>query len=141
MAGRWLCLAAIWMAQRWLRFVLIAATLSPLFAQSVGYIFDSVQSSLGAVLFVGAVAAMAFVYVAVLIDFAAIAIVTGFVAALLMALGGRVIFESMGSDIGSTFRIIFSLFLLVLWCAAVTAGTLKLLKGVQARIREGGHNV
>lgn len=130
-----------WMAQRWLRLVLVAGALGPLFAQSIGYIFTSVRSPIGVALFIGTVVAAAWVYTKFLIDFAAIAIATGFVALLLMALGGRVIFEAMSSDFGSTFGIIFGLFLLVLWCAALTAGTLRFLKTVQARIRHGGHDV
>ena len=67
-------------------------------------------------------------------DFGVVAISMGFLAIFLMAVGIRVLAETIGFDRDVASKIVPSLGLLVLWCAALTAATLKFLATVRRHI-------
>jgi len=136
---------ATWLKARWTRLILVFAGLAIVFMPAIRYPLDFmplIEFALGseaqviAVLtFIVSVAALTFVYVRLLPDFGAIAIGTGFFAIFLMTVGARVLAELIGFDWNVASKILPSLGLLVLWCAALTAGTLKTLAIVRRYIR------
>ena len=93
---------------------------------------------IGALTFIAMVVAIAIVYVRRLPDFAVLAITTGFVALFLMAVGWRVLAETRGFEWDSTIKMLLDFALLTLWCAAMTAGTVKLLTALRGRMESGG---
>ena len=90
--------------------------------------------------FVAIIAITAIVYVRVLPDFAVVALATGFFALFLMATGSRLLAETVGFDWDDTVRIISALALLMMWCAAMTAATVKLLTILRRHVDSGGED-
>lgn len=84
--------------------------------------------------FLAIILAAAIVYLRLLPDFAVLAIATGFVALFLMAVGTRVLAEIIGFEFDNTMRLISALALLTLWCAAMTAATVKFLGNLRRHI-------
>ena len=125
-----------------LAFIFLPAIRYPLdFMPLIEYILRSEAQMIAVLTFIVAVAALTFVYVRLLPDFGAIAIGTGFFAIFLMAVGARILAELIGFDWNVASRILPSLGLLVLWCAALTAGTLKILAIVRQYIGREVSNV
>jgi len=129
-----------WLGAHWTRLTLVFFTLLLVFAHAVVYVFGATSEWIGAIGFAMIVAAFAMTYVRLLPDFAAVAVTTGFVALLIMAIGGRVLQETVQFDADSTFRLLTSLTLLTLWCAAVTTGTLKFLNALRDKLQEVQQN-
>jgi uncharacterized membrane protein len=130
---------AEWLKVGWTRLVLAFAGLVIVFVPAIRYVFDfGPEAELISVLtFSAMVAVLAVVYVRLLPDFGVVAISTGFVALFLMTVGARVLAETIGFDWGVALRILPSLVLLVIWCAALTAGTLKSLAILRRTVGTG----
>jgi uncharacterized membrane protein len=135
---------AVWLEAGWTRLVLAFAALAIVFIPAIrypldffpfiGYILGADAQLLAVLVFIAIVAVLAVVYLRVLPDFGVVAISTGFFALFLMTVGARVLAETIGFDWDLASRILPSLGLLVLWCAALTAGTLKFLAIVRRHI-------
>ena len=117
---------ADWLDDRWLRVSLALIGVAILFLPAFSFVFDWNGVSFSLVAFATIVLVLAAVYTKTLAEFAVVAIVIGFASLLLMGLGARGIHEIIGFNDG-TGSLIFSLFLLVLWCAMLTAGSVRLL--------------
>jgi uncharacterized membrane protein len=127
-----------WLDFRWTRMVLAFAALAVVFEPTVAYVLDWNDNVIAALTFVALVVAMAAVYVRALPDFAVLAITTGFVALVLMAVGWRVLEETIGFEWSSTSKTVSMFALLTLWCAAMTAGTVKTLGALRRYVHSGG---
>ncbi len=127
-----------WLDFRWTRLVLVFAGLAVVFPSAVSYVMDWDSEPIGALTFIAMVVAIAIVYVRRLPAFAVLAITTGFVALFLMAVGWRVLAETIGFEWDSTIKMLSTFALMTLWCAAMTAGTVKLLTALRGRIESGG---
>ncbi len=135
---------AVWLGAGWTRLVLAFAALAIVFIPAIRYPLDFIRfieyilgpgAQLIAVLtFIAIVAVFAVVYIRLLPDFGVVAISAGFFAIFLMTVGARVLAETIGFEWDVASRILPSLGLLVLWCAALTAGTLKTLAIVRRHI-------
>jgi uncharacterized membrane protein len=135
---------AIWLEAGWTRLVLAIAALAMIFVPAIRYPLDFIafieyilgaEAQLLAVLvFLVIVAVFAVVYARLLPDFGVVAISAGFFALFLMTVGARLLAETIGFNWDLASRILPSLGLLVLWCAALTAGTLKFLAIVRRHI-------
>ena len=127
---------AAWLDRRWTR--ILPALLAPLivFSETMAFVFGQDQNLVAAITFVGLLVSLAGVYLRWLPDFAAVAIATGFASLLLMAVGVRVLQETMPFDWDNAFQLLVSLLLLTLWCAAVTTGTVKLLARLRRRVKK-----
>jgi uncharacterized membrane protein len=129
---------ARWLRVVWLRPVLVLVGLAILFVPAVGFVLRDWNSELvGLLTFIAVIASLAFVYVRVLPDYSVVAIGTGFAALFLMALGWRALDETTGFNWSSAASVISSLLLLVLWCAAVTAATVKALATARRHLTKG----
>ena len=106
------------------------------FPSTVGHVLGWESEAMGTVTFIIMVAVIAILYSSVLPDFSAIAVCTGFIVLFLMVLGGRVLNEIIGFE--ATANLLTSLALLVLWCAALTTATVKILNGLRLRMPTGG---
>lgn len=126
-----------WLAASWTRYVLVFAALSCFFIPALGYLFEFGNTWISAVLFVAVMAACLAVYSGVLRDFGGFALAVGAGGFFLMALGGKLIGETIGYD-DENFAVIGSLVILTLWCVGVTAGMAKLLSRLNIRFREAG---
>jgi uncharacterized membrane protein len=134
----------VWLEAGWTRLVPAFAALAIIFVPAIRYPLDFIpfieyflgeEAQLLAVLvFIATVAVLAFVYFRLLPDFGVVAISAGFFAIFLMSVGARALAATIGFDWDVASRILPSLGLLVLWCAALTAGTLKTLAGVRRHI-------
>ena len=100
------------------------------------FVFDWHGISQGIAAFVIVTAALGLVYSRLIPEFAIIAITTGFAAVVAMAIGARAVHEIIGFDDGTT-SLITSLIVLVLWCAMLTAATVRLLNAMSARMTTG----
>ncbi len=139
---------ASWLEADWTRYVLALGAVAIVFVPAIRYPLDFMPfieyimgtdaQVLGVLTFIAIVAALSVVYIRVLPDSGVIAISAGFFAIFLMTVGARLLNETIGFDWDVASRILPSLVLLVLWCAAVTAGTLKSLASVRRHISSGG---
>jgi uncharacterized membrane protein len=125
-----------WFADRWLRISLALIGVAILFVPAMMFVFDWHGISLGITVFVVAAAGLGFVYSRVIPEFAIVAIATGFAAVVSMAIGARGVHEIIGFDDGTS-SLITSLIVLVLWCAMLTAATVRLLNAVHAEMTSG----
>jgi uncharacterized membrane protein len=135
---------AVWLEASWTRiavafaglaFVLVPAIRYPLdIIPFIEYVLGSEAQLLGVLAFAATVAIFSVVYIRLLPDFGVVAISMGFLAIFLMAVGIRVLAETIGFDWDVASKIVPSLGLLVLWCAALTAATLKFLATVRRHI-------
>jgi hypothetical protein len=55
----------------------------------------------------------------------------------LMAVGGRVISETISFNWDNAWQLIFAMTLLTLWCAGMTTGTVKLLTRLRQQMGNG----
>ena len=127
---------ADWLTAKWTRLTPAFAAPATVFMEAVGYMFGADTNLVAAVTFVVIVAALAGVYLKALVDFAVVAIATGFAALYAMAIGARVIQEVATFDPDNAAQLLFSLSLLTLWCAGVTTGTVKALNILRRRMRQ-----
>ena len=125
-----------WFADRWLRISLALIGVAILFVPAMMFVFDWQGISLGITVFVVAAAGLGLVYSRVIPEFAIVAIATGFAAVVSMAIGARGVHEIIGFDDGTS-SLITSLIVLVIWCAMLTAATVRLLNAVHAEMTSG----
>jgi len=125
-----------WLGDRWLRVSLALIGVGILFVPAMMFVFDWQGISLGITAFVVAAAGLGFVYSRLIPEFAIVAIATGFAAVVSMAIGARGVHEIIGFDNGTS-SLITSLIVLVLWCAMLTAATVRLLNGMHAGMTSG----
>ncbi len=116
-----------WLDSAWTRAVLAFAAIAIVFWFAAGWILDFDVAPGATLLFVILLAVMTFIYARVLPDFSIIAICGGFATLFLMAVGARLLHESIGFDMDDIYTTIFSLVLLLLWCTALTTGAVKVL--------------
>ena len=126
-----------WLSAVWTRYVLVFAALACFFIPAVSYLFEFGNTWIAAVLFVAVVAAALVVYSGVLRDFGGFALAVGAGAFFLMAVGGKLIGETIGYD-EENFAVLGSLAILTLWCVGVTAGMAKLLARLRVQFGEAG---
>jgi uncharacterized membrane protein len=127
-----------WLDYRWTRLVLAFAGPALVFLPAVAWVLDWQGDMIAALAFVAMIGAIAAVYFRRLSDFAVLAMATGFVALFMMAVGGRVLEETIGFRLRNTSQLVAALALLTLWCAAMTAGTVKLLRILRRQMSDGG---
>jgi uncharacterized membrane protein len=125
-----------WLGDRWLRVTLALIGVGILFVPAMMFVFDWHGISQGIAAFVIVTAALGLVYSRLIPEFAIIAITTGFAAVVAMAIGARGVHEIIGFDDGTS-SLITSLIVLVLWCAMLTAATVRLLNAMNARMTTG----
>ncbi|MEE4163001.1 MAG: DUF2157 domain-containing protein [Woeseiaceae bacterium] len=129
-----------WLAPGWTR--LLPAFVAPMivFAKAVGYVFGVDENLVAGITLIVFVALLIGIYQRFLPDFAAVAIGTAFGSLFLMAIGGRIIRETMGFEFDQPLQVMLSLTVLTFWCAGVTTVTVKLLIGLRRRMRRGMHD-
>ena len=115
-----------WLAPGWVRYVLVFAALGCLFLPAVAYVFEWDGTWISAAAFLAAMGAALVVYQRILPDFGGFALATGFGAFLLMAVGGRLISDTIGFE-EDDFSILFALAVMTAWCVGVTGGMARLL--------------
>ena len=123
-----------WLDAVWTRAIPAFMAALIVFCLATVWVFDWNGSGVATLLFVAMIASLSVVYSRVLPDFPVIAICGGFTALFLMAIGVRLLEETIGFDDDSLLTAIFSLLILLLWCAALTAGVLKFLAFARRRI-------
>ena len=128
-------LGATWLRASWVRYVVLFPALGCLFMMAVWHVLDFHVVSLSTLAFLIALSAGLIVYRFVLPDFGAFAISIGFGGFFAMALGGRLMEETIRFDTGH-FSILWSLAILTIWCVAVTAGMGRLLILLRHRFKE-----
>ena len=119
-------LGAEWLDESWFRRGLVVFALGSLFFPAVVYVFSNDSDLPGFIAFILVTALLAYTYMKVLPDFSILAIVTAFVTVLGMAIGARLIHETVSFD-GSG-QLVVGLFLLGGWCAAMTTGAVRFLR-------------
>jgi uncharacterized membrane protein len=128
-----------WLDGNWLRRSLVVLSCIPLFWVAVAFVFDTDDALVGFVTFVLVTAALGYVYLRVLPDYSVLAIQVALASLLLMAIGGRLIFEFLeASNAGS---LTFGLFLLGAWCVFLMSAVVRLLRSLHTRLQEGGAHV
>jgi len=125
-----------WLGERWLRISLALIGVGILFGPAMMIVLDWQGISLGITVFVLAAVGLGFIYSRLIPDFAIVAIATGFAAVVSMAIGARGVHEIIGFDDGTS-SLITSLIVLVLWCAMLTAATVRLLNAMHAEMTSG----
>jgi len=128
---------AVWLDASWTRRLLAFVGLLDVFVVAVAYVFESHNEMIGLLSFIAVVAVLVAAYLRKRGDFGVVAISVGFVALFLMALGKRILAETIGFDWAVALSILPSLVLLLLWCAALTAGTLKFLAILRRTVGTG----
>lgn len=88
--------------------------------------------------FLAIIVAALVVFVRMVPDFAVVTTAMGFAALFLMAVGARVLGDTIGFEWDNASRLISALALLTLWCAAMTAATVKLLTVMRRYVDSGG---
>ncbi|MCH9695149.1 MAG: DUF2157 domain-containing protein [Gammaproteobacteria bacterium] len=119
-------LGAEWLDDGWFRRGLVVFAMGSLFFPAIAFVFSNDSDLPGFVVFLLVTAALAYTYMQVLPDFSILAIITAFVTVLGMAIGGRLIHETISFD-GSG-QLVVGLFLLGGWCAAMTTGAVRFLR-------------
>jgi uncharacterized membrane protein len=125
-----------WLDERWLRVALALIGLATLLGPAIGFVLDTDEMALGFMLFLLAAGFLGYAYARVLHEFAVVAIATGFTAILAMVAGGRIIFEVVGDGWDAS-SVVMGLLMLLLWCAFVTASTVRLLNVVNKQMAGG----
>lgn len=128
-----------WLRGNWFRRALVLISMTTLFTQAIVFVFGTDSGFFGFMAFLLLSAALSYVYAKELPDFSIIAIVTGFVALVAMAFGGRVIHEVIGFDDGAG-ELVLSLFLLGGWCALLTSVSVRLLNALHRQLNPGARN-
>jgi uncharacterized membrane protein len=126
-----------WLDARWTRAVPAIAALLIVFWSAVSNVLGWDGEPLATLVFLVLLAGMFAIYTRVLPDFSVVAICAGFGALFLMAVGGRILIDTLGFDIDSVGATIISLLLLVLWCSALTTAALKFLAFVRGKLANG----
>ena len=133
-------LGAIWLDDRWFQIILIMIGLGSLFMPALSYVFETHRGQPGFFAFAVSALLMFGFYFRVRPSFPAVAVVAGFTALLLMAIGGRGIHEVVGFDWNGALPLITSLTLLVAWCVGVSATLVRVLNTLNAQVGAGATN-
>jgi len=123
-----------WLAARWTRVVPAIAVLFIVFWPAVNHVLGWDGEAIATLVFLVLLAGMYAIYTRILPDFSIVAICVGFAALFLMAVGGRILNETLGIDIDAIGATIVALLLLVLWCSALTTAALKYLRFVRGTL-------
>lgn len=126
-----------WLDARWTRAVPAIAALLIVFWFAVSNVLGWGGELLATLTFLVLLIGMSVTYSRVLPDFSIVAICAGFGALFLMAVGGRILIDTLGFDLDSIGTTIASLLLLVLWCSALTTVALKFLAMIRSRLANG----
>ena len=129
-------LECTWLAERWTRRILVALGLGILFVPALQFVFDIEQAQPAFIVYLVVTLAVLLAYSTWLSDFPAVAIAVAFATLMGMAIGGRLIEETVGFD-GSAGALVVSLLLLGGWCAMLTTGSVKALRFVGRRLSGG----
>jgi uncharacterized membrane protein len=127
---------AEWLGGSWFRRSLVLYSLGSLFFSAIAYVFGSDSQFVGFIVFLLMTAALYFVYMRILPDFSILAIGIAFIALLGMAIGGRLIHETISFE--GAGELVVALFLLGGWCAVLTAGTISFLRILRKEVGAGG---
>lgn len=127
-----------WLNARWTRAIPAIAALFIVFWSAIGHILNWDGELLATLIFLILLVGMSVIYGRVLPDFSIVAICAGFGTLFLMAVGARVLIETLGFDMGELGPTITSLLLLVLWCSALTTAAIKYLALLRAALDNGG---
>src|SRR5262249_22302614 len=119
-----------WLAAGWTRIALLIATLGLLSWPAIGYLIDWEGGVYAPLAFALAVALGAVAYRRWLPDFAAATTIVGFAVLFIIAIGYRVIDESVGFSGDEEALLVASAGLLVLWSVAVMGLAAKLLQAL-----------
>jgi len=127
-----------WLGAHWTRLILVFTGLAQLFWPAVSYLLDGDldDEPLAIVAFLAALGGLAYFYGAHRSDFAAIAIGVGFTDLFLIAVGFKLIEETVGFDWLETAEALLSTGLMVAWCVASTGAAALLLQNLQRRMQE-----
>jgi uncharacterized membrane protein len=125
-------MGADWLGDSWFRRGLVVFSMGSLFFPALVYVFSNDSDLPGFIAFVLVTAVLAYTYMKVLPDFSILAIVTAFVTVLSMAIGGRVIHETISYD--GAGELVVALFLLGGWCAAMTTGAVRFLRYLHKQV-------
>lgn len=129
-------LGAGWLDDSWFRRGLVVFSMVSLFFPALAYVFSNDSDLPGFIAFLLVTAALSYTYMKILPDFSILAIGTAFVTVLGMAIGGRLIHETISYD--GPGELVVALFLLGGWCAALTTGAVRLLKFLHKEVGTGG---
>jgi uncharacterized membrane protein len=129
-----------WLAPQWTRALPAFALLAFIFISTIGYIVTWHSEIIAPLAFAIMAVVLAAIYRSMLPDLRVIAICVGFATLILMAVGGRVLHEVIGFDFDNSGQMIFVVALLVLWCAGLTTGSLKLLIALRRELENGDSN-
>lgn len=121
-----------WLGRRWTRLVLVFATLFLLFWPAAAIVFDWDSRGIEPICFVVAVAAGGIVYWRRLPDYAATTFVIGFAALFLIAVGLRLIDETIGFEWDEAAPMITSTGVTILWSVLVFGIAAKLMRSLRA---------
>lgn len=116
-----------WLAGSWTRLALLAAGLVILFWPAVIYLIDLQGEIYTPIAMAIALGIGAAVYRRLLPDFAATAVIIGVAVLFAIAVGGRLLAETLSFDVDDTIQILTGLGLLVLWSVACVAVGAKIL--------------
>jgi uncharacterized membrane protein len=123
-----------WLGGRWTRLVLVFATLALLFWPAAAIVFDWDSRGIELACFVVAVGAGGIVYCRRLPDYAAATFVIGFAALFLIAVGLRLIDETVGFEWDEAAPMIASTGVTILWSELVFGVAAKLMRSLRVGI-------
>lgn len=124
-----------WIDSEWLRVAYLVAAFALFFQLALWEVFGSDDGARGLLAFATTTLMAGWFYYAVRPDFASVSVIVGFVTVLLMAVGGRLIWEALVDDSDGSFSFVSSLLLLLLWCGALTTMAFKSLRHVHQQMR------
>jgi len=125
-----------WLGGRWTRLVLAFATLALLFWPAAAIVFDWDSRGIELICFVVAVGAGGSVYCRRLPDYAAATFVIGFAALFLIAVGLRLIDETVGFEWDEAVPMITSAGVTILWSVLVFGVAAKLMRSLRLGIEQ-----
>jgi uncharacterized membrane protein len=127
-----------WLGGRWIRLVLVFATLFLLFWPAAAVVFDWESRGIELICFVIAVGAGGIVYWRRLPDYAATTFIIGFAALFLIAVGLRLIDEAIGFDWDEATPMITGAGVTILWSVLVFGVAAKLMRSLRAGTGRAG---
>jgi uncharacterized membrane protein len=126
---------AKWLDDSWFRRSLVLYSMGSLFFLALAYVFGNDSEFAGFLVFLLVTAALSYIYLRILPDFSILAISIAFVALFGMAMGGRLIDETISFD--GPVGLVVALLLLGGWCATLTAGTVSFLRILRKEVGAG----
>ena len=126
-----------WLGAVWTRAIPAIEALLVIFFSTISNVMGWDEDFFATLIFLILLGGMFAIYSRVLPDFSVVAICVGFTSLFLMAVGSRVLKETLGFHIDSIGLTIISLLLLVLWCSALTTVAVKFLASIRGNFAEG----